>query len=143
MAYQDSHILCKFTVAAALRQEPTLPWCWAAISRVARGTARSRLSREILLPELLEAALIPLTVMGEQSPDAPPASLGEPRGGRCHAKTALFPAKALVEHGAGCNPTEGHANQHGQHLLLQESREELKGLGASPPGRGDTWLQTR
>lgn len=78
--------VCKFTVAAALRQEPVLPRCRAAVGRAAQGPARSRLSREILLPELLAAALIPLMVMGEQSPAASLMSLGEPSGTHCCAR---------------------------------------------------------
>ena len=59
------------------------------------GPARIRLSREILVPGLLAAALTQLTVTGEQSPAASPSSLGEPSSTHGHANAAFWPSRVL------------------------------------------------
>lgn len=80
--------------------------------------------REILLPELLAAALTQLTVMGEQSPATSPVSSGEPSSTHCGANTAFCPAGVLAGYQEWCSSAEGHTSQHGTCLLLQEEKHQ-------------------
>lgn len=115
MACQGSQILCKFTVAAALGQEP------AVLESRQRGCPGHGEERAVRRDSPSRAAGSSPDPCDSYGGAATRHSSRERRGARRDARTALFWPGPLWSVGQDVTP-QRDTNQHGQHRLLQGSR---------------------